>query len=393
MENEQDTITFFAHTNYRRQMRRFGIRKSDRRHHMYILGKTGMGKTTLMENLIKSDLENGNGLAIFDPHGDLSERVLNHIPTWRKNDVVRFDPLDRKQALSFNLLSTSVSEEAHLVCSGLISLFKKLFREFWGPRLEYILRNSIMTLLFHPGSTLLDISRLLTDIDFRNSRIRCIGDPVLRAFWEQEFGKYQTKFQQEAVSPILNKVGQFATNPIIRNIIGNGRDRVRVERIMENKKILIAQLSKGQIGEDAASLLGAALLVKFQLAALRRVRQPEHERRDFYLYLDEFHEFATESFVSLLPEARKYHLNLICANQYLDQLGEEIRHAVLGNIGTLITLRLGSKDARVMGEEFFPRFSQQDFVNLPRFHLYLKLMIHGSVSEGFSATIKQVNRR
>ena len=387
MADDKDQIMYFARTNFRNQNQRFGIQKPDRRYHMYIIGKTGMGKTTLMERMIVSDLTSNNGLAVFDPHGDLAVRVLNHLPKRRKNDLIYLDPSDQKHALSLNLLKCSDPNKKHLICSGVISIFKKLFGEFWGPRTEHVLRNAVLTLLGCPGATLLDIPHLLTDEAYRNRLVGKIRDPVLLSFWNDEFGKYQQKFRQEVISPILNKIGQFAANPIVRNIVGQPKDRINVSKIMDRSRILIVNLAKGQIGEDAVSLLGACLITKFQLAALERASVPYDQRRDFYLYVDEFHEFATESFISILPEVRKYKLCLILAHQYLDQLPEEMRKAVMGNAGSLIAFRVGSHDAKILEQEFYPRFSQEDFVRLPQFQIYLKLMINGVVSEGFSARI------
>lgn len=387
MHGEHNPITYFAYTNFRNARQRFGIYQADRRHHMYIIGKTGMGKTTLMENMIKSDISQNNGFAVFDPHGDLAVRALKHIPKKRKNDLILFDPSIKKLTLPFNLLSVTNPNEKHLVCAGIISVLKKVYIDFWGPRLEHVLRNAILTLLHHPGCTLSDVSKLLTNSTYRARMIKNVGDDILQDFWQSEFDKYQARFRQEVISPILNKVGQFNTHPVIRKVIGQPKDRIRIDKILDDKKIFIANLSKGAIGEDATSLLGAALITKFQLAAQKRVVVPEYMRKDFYLYIDEFQEFVTDSFITLLPEARKFRLNVILSNQYLDQIPESIRNSILGNVGTLACFRLGLRDAKTMAEEFLPKFSQEDLLNLPRFMMYLKLMVNGIGSEGFSASI------
>ncbi len=385
-QGPNDNITFFAKTNFRNQQRRFGIKVDDRRRHMYVIGKTGMGKSVLLTNMAYQDIINGNGVAVIDPHGDLVEDLLNYIPNYRVNDVIYFNPSDINFPIAFNPLESVNPEHRHLIASGLIGVFKKLWADSWGPRLEYLLRNAILALLDYPGSTLLGVTRILVDKDFREKVVAKIQDPVVKMFWTQEYTKYSAQFQVEAISPIQNKVGQFLSNFLIRNIVGQVKSTIDMRKVMDEGKILLLNLSKGRIGEDTSQLLGAMMITKIQLAAMSRVDIPETERRDFYLYVDEFQNFATESFANILSEARKYHLNLIIAHQYVEQLGDEVKAAVFGNVGTLICFRVGSVDAEELVKEFTPRFTEEDLVNLTKFNIYLRLMIDGVASDPFSAT-------
>ncbi len=384
-------ITYFAETNFRNQRRKFGIKKDDRRRHMYIIGKTGMGKSEMIKNMAIQDIHNGHGLAIVDPHGELVEDILNAIPSWRINDVVYFNPADVDYPIAFNILeSVDEPHQKHLVASGLVAIFKKLWADSWGPRLEYLLRNAILALLDYPGSTLLGVTRILIDKEYRKKVIAKVKDPVVKSFWTQEYTKYSQQFQVEAISPIQNKVGQFLSLSLIRNIVGQVKSSIDIREIMDNKKILLLNLSKGKIGEDASALLGAMMITKMQLAAMGRVDIPEEERSDFYLYVDEFQNFVTNSFADILSEARKYRLNLIIAHQYIAQLitsdSTKVRDAVFGNVGTLITFRVGADDAEFLAREFAPTFTEVDLVNLAKYEIYLKLMIDGIASNPFSAT-------
>lgn len=378
-------ITFFAETNFRNQHRRFGIKRADRRYHMYILGKTGMGKTTLMENMILSDFERDNGVAIIDPHGDLAERLLNRVPSRRINDVIYFNPADVDFPIAFNILEQVKEDLQPLVVSGVLSVFKKLYSEYWAPRQEHVLRNTLLSVVQFPGTTLHTVHQMLTDATFRGQITQKLEDKTLRAFWEKEFAGFDKRQRTEVISPILNKVGQFLADPGVRNIVGQQKNRIPFRKVIDDRRILIANLSKGKIGEDNAILLGSLLLTKLQLAALSRADVSEERREDFYLYVDECQNFFTESVASMLAEMRKYRLNLILANQHLDQLNELIRKAILGNVGKLITFRVGAPDAEALKEDFLPQFAKQDFLNLPRYQIYLRLMIDGVVSEGFSA--------
>ncbi|MCX6740199.1 MAG: type IV secretion system DNA-binding domain-containing protein [Candidatus Parcubacteria bacterium] len=378
-------IAPFAVTTYHNSEKIFGIKTDDRRRHVYLLGKTGMGKTTMIENMVYSDIMSGRGVCYIDPHGDTAEKILEWIPSWRINDVVYFNPADLEFPISFNVLEKVEPKYRHLVSSGLVGVFKKLWAESWGPRLEYILRNAILALLEYPDSTLLGINRLLVDKNYRKKVVEKIQDPVVRAFWVDEFPKWNERVLQEVVSPIQNKVGQFLSTALIRNVVGQVKSSVNLRELMDNKKILILNLSKGRIGEDASALMGAMMVTKIQLAAMSRVDIPEEERNDFYLYVDEFQNFITDSFANILSEARKYRLNLTIAHQYIEQLGEVVCPAVFGNVGTIIVFRIGAADAEFLEQEFAPNITMEDLVNLPKWHVYMKLMIDGITSDPFSA--------
>lgn len=379
-------VTLFAKTNFRNTLRPFGIKLDDRRRHMYVVGKTGMGKTTMLENMIIQDIREGRGLAVVDPHGDLVEKVINYVPSYRVNDVVYFNPADMDHPIAFNILESIDPTHRHLVASGLISIFKKLWADSWGPRLEYILRNTILALIEYPGSTLLGVTRMLVDKVYRKKVVDHLSDPIVKAFWRDEFAAFNDKFRVEAVSPIQNKIGQYLSSSIIRNIVGQTKSTIDMREIMDSGKILLLNLSKGRIGEDNAALLGAMIITKIQLAAMSRIDIAEAERKDFFLYVDEFQNFATESFANILSEARKYRLDLTIAHQYIEQLDEKVQAAVFGNVGTIICFRVGAADAEFLAKEFFPTFTETDLVNLTKYDVYLKLMIDGVASEPFSAT-------
>lgn len=378
-------ITLFGETTYRNEMRRFGIKTDDRRRHMYLIGKTGMGKSTILENMMINDINSGHGLAITDPHGDLAEKIIKYIPKHRIKDVIYFNPGDINFPIAFNVIEQVDPHFRHLVASGLLGVFKKLWADSWGPRLEYTLRNSILAVLDYPDATLLAVVRMLSDKVFRKEVVSHIKDPVVKAFWTKEFASYTDKFASEAVAPIQNKVGQFLSASLIRNIVGQTSSSLNIREIMDQRKILIMNLSKGLIGEDNMQLLGAMMITKIQLAAMSRVNIPEHERNDFYLYVDEFQNFATESFANILSEARKYRLNLIMAHQYIEQLDEKVRDAVFGNVGSFVVCRVGASDAEVLAPEFAPTFEEEDIVNIPKYEFYCKLMIDGISSDPFSA--------
>src|SRR3989339_65971 len=382
----QEEITIFAQTNFRNQKAKFGIKTDDRRRHFYVLGKTGMGKTNLLETMIIQDIQRGKGVAVVDPHGELVENILRFIPNRRINDVIYFNPSDIEYPIAFNVLEQVSPEYRHLVASGLLGVFKKIWADSWGPRLEYVLNNRLMGLLEYPGSTLLGIMRMLVDKSFRKKVINKITDPVIKSFWVEEYSKYPDRFQAEAIAPIQNKVGRFLSSSMMRNIVGQVQSAINLRDIMDNKKILLLNLSKGRIGEDNSALLGAMIITKIQLAAMSRVNIPEDKRNDFYLYVDEFQNFATDSFANILSEARKYRLDLIMAHQYILQLSESVRAAVFGNVGTIISFRIGAEDAEFLAKEFNPRFDELDLVNLSKYNIYLKLMIEGVASEPFSAT-------
>jgi type IV secretory pathway TraG/TraD family ATPase VirD4 len=383
--NDLNSITPLAVTNYRDIRRLFGIKQKNRRAHMYVIGKTGTGKSTLIANMIISDIREGRGVALIDPHGDLAERVLDFVPKDRIEEVIYFNPGDLEYPIAFNPLEKCSPYSQHLVTSGLISVFKKIWPDFWGPRLEHILRHAIFTLLEYPGATLLDLPRLLTNKDFRFMVLKQVTNQQVREFWFSEFEKYSAWLRSEAISPILNKVGQFLTSLPLRNIVGQPENTFNFREVMDSGKILIVNLAKGKIGEDNCALLGAMLVTKIQLAALGRADVPEEKRKSFYLYVDEVHNFFTLSFAGILSEARKYGLSLVLAHQYLDQLDEEMRAAILGNVGTLLAFRVGAEDGKYLAREFYPVFTEADLVNLPNHHIYLKLMIDGVTSRPFSA--------
>ena len=351
---------------------------------MYIVGKTGAGKSTLIANMIINDIRNGEGVAVIDPHGDLAETILNYIPSFRINDVIYLSPSDNVSSFVLNPLEIGGTQK-ELVASGIVSIFKKLYGHSWGPRLEYILRNSILTLLEIPNSTFLDVPQLLTNKGFREKVLQKINDPVLKNYWIDEFETMQPRLMSESISPILNKVGQFISSHMVRNIIGSPKSTIDLEKIMNERKILILNLSQGKLGEDNSSLLGAMIITKIQLAAMNRVGVAEEERKDFYLYVDEFQNFATNSFIKILSEARKYRLNLIMANQYMAQVPEDIKAAIFGNIGTLLTFIVGASDAFALAKEFGERFKENDLLSLGNYQIISKLSIDGITTAPFLA--------
>lgn len=389
-----DEVTLFGETNFRNEKRRFGIKLDDRRRHMYIIGKTGMGKTTMLENMIISDIIHGKGLGFIDPHGDSADKILEFVPPERVKDVIYFDPSDLDMPIAFNAIENVEAEKKHLVASGLMGVFKKIWPDVWSARMEYILNNTILALLDYPGATVLGIMRMLSNKDYRREVVDQIKDPMVKSFWVDEFAKYTDRFAAEATPAIQNKVGQFLSAAVIRNIVGQVNSAIDMRKVMDEGKILIMNLSKGKIGEDNSKLLGGLLVTKLQLAAMSRVDIPEEERRDFYLYVDEFQNFATESFGNILSEARKYRLALILANQYIAQLVQSVagskstavRDAIFGNVGTIVSFRVGAEDAEYMEKEFAPEFVATDIVNLAKYNVYLKLMIDGVASRAFSAT-------
>lgn len=377
-------ITVVGQTNFRGHHRPFGIYPDDRRRHVYLIGKTGVGKTTLIQNMLLQDVQSGKGVALVDPHGDVAEGLLDSIPSERINDVIYFNPADVDYPIAFNVLEAIDPRYKYLVASGLVSSLKKIWADSWGPRLEYILRNTILALLDYPSSTMLGIMRMLSDKAYRKKVVDSISDPVVKSFWVNEFANYNERFRSEAISPIQNKVGQFLSSAIVRNVVAQPKSSFDMKDVMDNGKILIINVSKGRIGEDNSALLGAMLITKIQLAAMDRASVPEEERRDFYLYVDEFQNFATESFATILSEARKYRLNLTIAHQYITQMEEPVRDAVFGNVGTMIAFRVGAFDAEYLEKEFMPEFTETDLVNLDKYNAYIKLMINGVTSKPFS---------
>ncbi|MDD3773866.1 MAG: type IV secretion system DNA-binding domain-containing protein [Patescibacteria group bacterium] len=385
-KDENADLTIFGKTDFRGVPTKFGILRNDRRHHMYFIGKTGTGKSTVLQNMAISDIRKGEGIAVIDPHGELVETLLEYIPKNRIKDVVYFNPADQEFPIAFNLLENVKPELKGIVASGLIGIFKKIWADSWGPRLEYILRNDLLAILDYPKATFLSINRILVDKEFRAEVIQHIQDPVIKEFWISEYEQYDQKFRNEAIAPIQNKVGQFVSSPLIRNILGQIKSSIDINDIMNNKKIFLVNLSKGKIGEDVSELLGAMLITKIQIAALERATIKSEDRTDFYLYVDEFQNFATESFATILSEARKYKLNLIMANQYIAQMEESVREAVFGNVGTLVSYRVGPSDAPYLAKEYMPTFEETDLINLNNYHIYLKMSVGGVTSSPFSAS-------
>lgn len=384
---DKEKINFFAKTEFKNKMTTFGIKDGDdRRKHFYIIGKTGTGKSTMIANMAISDIRKHHGVAIIDPHGDLCDHLLNYIPSDRINDVAYLDPSNLERSFRINPFEVQGEEQADVVASGIISIFHKLYSYSWGPRLEYVLRNTAMTLLKHPGATMLDIPLLLTDARFRSGFVENLDDIVLKNFWSKEFDNLTEKLRQEAVAPILNKIGQFLSSPKIRNIVGFEKSTIDLQKMMDEEKIIILNLSQGKLGEDNSSLLGALFITKLQLAAMNRAAMPEKDRKDFYLYVDEFQNFATTSFVKILSEARKYHLNLVLGNQYIAQVDEEVQKAIFGNVGSIASFIVGATDAKALFLEFGKVIPEEDLTSLPRFQIALRLSIDSSTSAPFLGT-------
>ncbi|MHB8710408.1 MAG: type IV secretory system conjugative DNA transfer family protein [Minisyncoccota bacterium] len=387
MENPE-RVTYFAATDARGKHIPFGIKAKDRDRHMYVIGKTGMGKSTLLENMAIQDIRNGEGFAFIDPHGGTVERLLDYIPEERIKDVVYFAPFDMENPIAFNVMEDVGYDKRHLVVSGLMATFKKIWEDAWSARMEYILTNTLLALLEYPDATLLGVNRMYTDKDYRKKVIDNVKDPVVKDFWTKEFANYGDRYTQEATPAIQNKVGQFTGNPLIRNIIGQPKSSFDIRTMMDQKKILIINLSKGLVGETNMRLLGSMLTTRIFLAAMSRADLPADKLTalpHFYFYVDEFQNFANETFAEILSEARKYKLNLVIAHQYIEQMEEEVRDAVFGNVGTTVVFRVGPFDAEVLETIFMPRFTKEDVVSLDRRQVYLSLMIDGVGSAPFSA--------
>lgn len=378
-------INFFAQTTARGRHQKFGIKTDDRRRHMYVIGKTGMGKTQMLQNMAIQDVIAGHGVGIIDPHGEFAEAVLAFIPKSRVNDVVYFNPADTEAPIGFNIMESVGSEQRYFIAAGLMAAFKKIWVDVWSARMEYILNNALLALLEYPNATIMGANRMLADRDYRKKVVDNVKDPAIKSYWINEFAKYPERYREEATGAIQNKIGQFISNPLIRNIIGQTKSTFNLRDIMDNKKIFIANLSKGRIGEDNTALIGTMLITKLQIAAMSRVDIPEENRADFFLYIDEFQTFATPSFAGILSEARKYRLALILAHQYITQMDEIVRDAAFGNAGTLVSFRVGAADAEFMENEFTPSFLPEDLVNLGKYNIAIKLMIDGIASNAFSA--------
>jgi len=389
LAEKEQTLTVLGEAAFRGRRTTFGIRPDDRRRHVYAIGKTGMGKSTLLENMLFSDIQSGKGIAVIDPHGDLADSVLKMVPRERTNDVVLFDPADRDYPLSFNMLECRTEEQRPLIASGLMAVFTKLWPDVWSGRMEHILRNTLLALIESSGNSMLGIMRMYADDVFRKKIVARITDPLVKSFWEDEFNSWSEKFRTEAVAAIQNKVGQLLSTPLIRNIVGQVASTLDIRHAMDTGKIIIANLSKGKLGEDNSNFLGSMLVTKFQLDAMSRADVAERDRRDFYLYVDEFQNFATNSFATILSEARKYRLCLTMANQYIGQLTPDksntmLRDAVFGNVGTLVSFQIGSEDAEEIAEQFGDEKLKDDLIDLPKYHAYMRLMIDGVTSRPFS---------
>jgi type IV secretory pathway TraG/TraD family ATPase VirD4 len=387
LPNENE-VTPLGFCDFRNEKKRFGIKIDDRRRHIYTIGKTGSGKSTLLENMAISDILAGRGVGIVDPHGEFAEKMLDFVPEERLDDVIYFNPSDMEYPIAFNPLEQVGTEFRHLVASGVMGVFKKIWVDAWSARMEYILNNTLLALLEFPNSTLIGIIRMLSQPEYRKKIVANIKDPVIKAFWVNEYARYSQRFETEAVAAIQNKVGQFVSNPLIRNILGQPNSSINMRDIMDKGKILIVNLSKGRIGEDNSTLLGAMIITRLQLAAMSRVDLPEHKRRDFFLYVDEFQNFATESFANILSEARKYRLSLTLAHQYIGQLVHDqnvkVRDAVFGNVGSIAAFRVGADDAEYLEQQFAPVFSKSDLINLDNRRAYLRLLVKGRPAKPFN---------
>jgi hypothetical protein len=386
--NDDRRITYFAATHTRGKREMFGIRAVDRGKHIYVIGKTGMGKSTMLENMAIQDIQNGEGIAFIDPHGSTAEKLLDFVPQERVKDVVYFAPFDIDHPMGFNVMEDVGYDKRHLIVSGLMGAFERIWEDQWSARMAYILQNVMLALLEYPGSTLLDVNRMLTNKPYREAVIEKVTDPIVKAFWTEEFASFTDRYTAEATPAIQNKIGQFIANPLIRHIVGQATSSFDLRKIMDEKKIFIVNLSKGRMGETNASLLGSMLTVKIYLAAMSRADEPASRMAKlprFYFYVDEFQSMMNQAFADILSESRKYKLALTLANQYIEQMDEEVRDAVFGNVGTLIVFRVGPFDAEVLETVFQPTFMPEDLVGLGIGQIYLTLMIDGVGSPPFSA--------
>ncbi len=388
MNEDPQKVTYFAETDSRNTRKKFGIKAIDRSKHFYVIGKSGMGKSTLLENMATQDIQSGNGVVFIDPHGGTAEKLLEYVPEHRINDVIYFAPFDTSHPIAFNIMEDVGVEKRHLVVNGLMSVFEKIWEDAWSARMAYILQNTLLALLEYPGATLLAVNRMYTDKEFRTKVVENVTDISVKSFWVDEYAKYTDKYAQEATPAIQNKIGQFAGNPLIRNIIGQSKSSFDLRKMMDEKKIMIVNLSKGRVGEGNARLLGSMFITKIYLAAMSRADESAsvlNKLPPLYLFVDEFQSFADKSFADILSEARKYKLCLTMAHQYIEQMEEEVRDAVFGNVGSMLAFRVGAYDAEVLEKEFAPVFTAEDLVNLGLRQIYLKLMIDSVTSQPFSA--------
>ncbi|MEQ9263118.1 MAG: type IV secretory system conjugative DNA transfer family protein [Owenweeksia sp.] len=389
MTSLSNNICYFAQTNFRNTRKRFGIRLPDRLYHFYITGKTGTGKTTLLHTKLRQDVQNGHGLCLIDVHGDLIKEVLKSIPEYRKPDITYLDATDPNLTLGYNPLRKVAYEKRPLIVSNILEVFQRLWgNQSWGVKLSHILRNVLLTLLDQPTASFSDVPRLLHDNEYRKTCLPHIINPDVKAFWEQEFKTYS----KNDLVPLYNKLGAMLSYPPVKRILVENKEQISLRSSMDNQKILLVNLSKGILGSDTSYILGSLLLTSLSASAFSRADTPEDERQPFFVYLDEFQNYTNLSLVEMLSELRKYKVGMILAHQYIAQLDPQIRDAVLGNVGTIVTFRLGQADARYMENEFYPTFKRDHFLNLPNYHIYLKMMINGHPSKAFSATTLRPNQ-
>lgn len=381
----ENIVSHFARTNFRNDGRRFGIKQADRLFHMLVIGKTGTGKTTLLETLTVQDLYHGRGFCLIDPHGDLADRLYARVPEQERGRVLYFNVPNPAQPFGYNPLRRVARERRSLAASGLMETFKNIWTDAWGVRLEHVLRNALLLLLEQPSATLPDVLRLVVDDAFRQQLAAASDNPQVRAFWLEEYESYPKRYRTESIAPIQNKVGAFLADPLLFRVLVEAERPISFRKVMDEGGAVIINLAKGKIGEDSASLLGSLLVTTIGLAAFSRADAPEAQRRPFYLYIDEFQAFTTHFIASMASELRKYGVGLTLAHQHLKQLQEDIRSAVLGNVGTLISFRVGPEDAVLLGREFKAKFEPIDLLNLPNYDIYLRLMIDGAPSQPFSA--------
>ncbi len=383
-------ISYFAKTNTREPHKVFGIRQADRLFHLYAIGKTGTGKSTLLETLLRQDIEAGRGFALIDPHGDLAGRVAAYARDQRPESLIYLNAADPNQPFGYNPLRKVTPSKVPLAVSGLLEVFKKRWSDAWGVRMEHVLRNSLFALIEKGDATLPDVLRLLTDKAYRKEVVQGLTNEPVKKFWKDEYPQYSFRYLTDAIAPIQNKIGAFISDPILHRLITAPPVDLRFRKIMDEGKMLVVNLAKGSLGEDSSSLLGALLVTTIGLAAFSRAENPQALYRPFYVYLDEFQEFTTLAVANMVSELRKYGIALTLSHQNLAQLEPDVRHGVLGNVGTMITFRLGPEDAQIFAREFQPTFTEEDLVNLPNQYVYLKLMIDGAPSKAFSAiTIKR----
>jgi hypothetical protein len=385
MRPQSDDVTYLALTNFRSERKPFGIRREDRFSHVYIIGKTGTGKSTLMERMAHQDLEQGHGFALIDPHGDLAERIANSIPRHRENDVLYLNAADQSQPYGYNPLRRVRGDRIALAASGMMEVFQKMWPEAWGVRMEHILRNILMALLEQPDATLHDVLRIIADKTYRKSVAESLRNKTVRTFLLTEFDRFSFGYRADGTAPIQNKVGAFLADPLLNRILTAPEQDLHIRRIMDEGQVLLVNLAKGRIGEDSSSLLGGLLVTTIGLAGYSRAEIAPEQRRGFFVYVDEFQSFTTLALANMLSEMRKYRLAFTVAHQYMHQLQPDVRHAVLGNAGTIIAFRVGAEDAAYLRREFNEKFEVADIVQLPNYNIYLKLMIDGGPSVPFSA--------